>query len=60
MFSLILSFSLSIILNALNFQVLAPIQAIFIADIGKQAVMDQVDNSLEEIVNEVVHDVFDF
>lgn len=60
MFSLIFSVGLSIILNALNFEVLAPLQVIFITDMGKQAVMDQLDNSLEDMIDEVVHDVFDF
>lgn len=42
MFGLIISVGLSIILNALNFEILAPLQAIFIADMGKQVIMDEV------------------
>jgi hypothetical protein len=61
MFSLILSFSLSIILNALNFQVLAPLQAIFIADMGKQVVMDQVDTiEIGEDIDDLFQDFHDF
>ena len=59
MFTLIFSVGLSIILNALNFEVLAPLQAIFLADVGKQVVMDTIDNEVEEVVHDLFNDVLD-
>jgi hypothetical protein len=53
MFSLTLSVGLSIILNAMNFEILAPFQALFLADVGKQVMMDVID------ANEVINDIFD-
>ena len=57
MFSLILSVGLSILFAAIDFG-LAPFQAIFMMDIGKQVVMDQVDNTLEETVDAILDDIF--
>jgi len=56
MFNLIMSVGLSILLNALNFEVLAPLQAIFIADIGKQVVMDQIEGVDDEIFTDLFDD----
>jgi hypothetical protein len=56
MFSLILSVGLSIILNAMNFEILAPFQALFLADVGKQVMMDVID---DEVINDIFDDVFD-
>jgi hypothetical protein len=58
MFGLIFSVGLSIILNALNFEILAPLQVIFIADMGKQVIMDEVvTDEIESIVDDLFSDM---
>lgn len=58
MFSLILSVGLSILLSALDFG-LAPLQTLFMMDVTKQTVMDQVDDDLNEVVSDLFTDIFD-
>lgn len=58
MLGLIFSVGLSIILNALNFEILAPLQAIFIADMGKQVIMDEVvTDEMEGMFDDLFGDV---